>query len=159
MPARPTTWVDTILSRSIPAGSQQTQSLILEMSAGDKRQSTAIRIIIDMWMSSESVAGAWGVQRLTCAIGVASQEAFLAGTLPDPNIAIERPARGWMWRGSPMVAQNGAGSPVLYHVMADLRAARKIENGELYMIFNADTINGTSFTTRLDGLIRVLMKL
>jgi len=134
-------------------------SLITEMSSGDRRQSTIIRIILSIALNSTTVAGAWGTQRVDLAIGMASQEAFTAETLPDPVISTDKPSRGWMYRTSKMVSQNVSGGQILFPIEVDLRAARKIEQGILYMIWDNSAVEGTSFTVRLSGLIRVLVKL
>jgi len=159
MARRPTTWVDTIMSRALVNGGQQTQSLILEMSAGDKRQATVIRTIIQLSLHSSTVAGAWGVQRVDIGMGLASQESFTAGVVPDPNVATDKPIKGWMWRTSVLVSQNGIGTPITVPIVADVRGARKIEQGELYMVANSISVDGTTFTCSWDGLVRVLIKI
>jgi len=44
-------------------------------------------------------------------------------------------------------------------VTADVRGARKIENGELYLIITNTNQEGTSFNVNMTGLIRTLYKL
>jgi len=58
-----------------------------------------------------------------------------------------------------MVAQNGAGAPVLYDVEADIRGARKVENGEVFLQGDNNIDSGTAFQVNVRGLIRQLYKL
>jgi len=93
------------------------------------------------------------------AIGIASQEAFAAGVLSDPGSGAEEPPRGWIWRASYVASQNGIGTPVVTPVFADIHGARKIENGEVYIIAENTAQVGTSSTMNFSGLVRLLVKL
>ena len=158
--ARPTDWQDTILN--LPATSGNSNSLALDgvLTAVDLRGTTLIRTIIRLNVQSATVAGAWGTQRLDLGIGIVSREAFTAGALPDPATAGDKPPRGWIWRDSIVVSQNGAqGNPVAVRIEADIRGARKVENGRLFLIGDNTPILGTTFSTQLTGLVRILMKL
>jgi len=157
---RPTDWIDTIISLTLaPMGGSAIQSLMTGVAPVNMRGMTLIRTIISLSLVSQTVAGAWGVQRANLGIGVADQDAFAAGALPDPDVATDKPARGWVWRSYAGVAQNGSGAPVIYTLTADIRGARKIENGELYIAgVNTDSL-GTAFTVFVGGLIRTLYKL
>ena len=156
---RPTDWVDTVINLEVSTGNQSVTSLVTGLSPQDMRGVTVIRTIIMLGMFSNTVAGAYGVQQLDLGIGIASQEAFAAGVLPDPNISGDKPPRGWMWRAEKMVAQNGAGAPVVVEVEVDIRGARKVENGEVYLIAFNTALVGTSFQVNVRGLIRQLYKL
>ena len=158
MPVRQTDWVDTVLSLTVVSGASQEVSLLSGVAPVNMRGTTAIRTIIELSMHSATVAGAWGTQELNMAIGIASQEAFAAGVLPDPSTPADRPPRGWMWRSNRVISQNGVGSQVVWSLAADIRAARKIENGEVYLIVDNTAILGTAFSVRVDGLIRLLVK-
>jgi len=159
MPSRPTRWVDTVITRDIPDSTQQAQSLMGDLSDSEKRTATVIRIILSMGVWSTTLAGAYGVQRAGFGIGVASEEAFNANVFPDPLSAAEKPTRGWLWRTIKHVSQNGTGTTIVVPVDADLRAARKLENGVLYMLMEASNRQGTTFTTSWEGIARVLVKL
>ena len=159
MARRTTAWEDTILARDIVSASTQIQSLLLQLDTGEKRLATVIRTLVMFSFYSTTVAGAWGVQRIDIGIGMASAEAFSTASLPSPGISSDKPARGWMYRHSVSVAQNGTGTPVTHHVAVDIRGARKVENGELFVIATSTNRAGTTFTTRWDGLVRCLLKL
>jgi len=158
--ARATDWIDTILNLA-PAAGGGAASLSLDgvLTAADLRGATVIRTIVRLNVSSTSVAGAWGVQRVDMAIGIASREAFTATVFPDPGTGTERPPRGWIWRDDITVGQNGIGTPIVTRVVADLRASRKIENGRIFIIADNNDMDGTAFAVRLTGLVRLLIKL
>ena len=158
--ARMTDWQDTIVSELVVGGGGPiTNSLLGTLTAADTRGLTLIRTLVRLDFASNTVAGAWGHNQIDMGIGVSAQEAFAAGVLPDPNISNEKPARGWVYRSSVGVAQNGVGAPVVYSVTADIRGARKVENGELYMVWLNTPIQGTSFGINARGLVRCLFKL
>ena len=158
--ARPTDWVDTQIDSTISRSGQVNKSLITGLAPEEMRGVTLIRTIISVSVCSSTVAGAWGLQRVDLAIGVTSQEAFAAGVLPDPKTASDKPSRGWVWRTQRLVEQNGASTRIVTHVMADIRGARKIENGELFIVIdNSAAVGGTSFGVAVVGLVRCLMKL
>jgi len=156
---RMTDWIDTVLALSIPTGGQANLSLITGAAPINMRGVTLIRTIINLNIISETTAGAWGIQQLDMAIGITSQEAFAAGTLPDPVTSGDKPSRGWIWRDSVGVSQNGVAGGVLVRVQQDIRGARKIENGELFIVCNSTARQGTTFQSQLFGVIRCLMKL
>ena len=156
---RPTDWIDTIVNQSVGTGGQAFQSLMTGVAPVNMRGMTLIRTIVSLDVFSTSIAGAYGVQSCNLAIGIASQEAFAAGVFPDPNNATDKPPRGWVYRTCRCVAQNGAGAPVTFRIDADIRGARKVENGETYLIFNNGAEVGTTFAINVFGLIRTLYKL
>ena len=156
---RMTDWIDTIISLDPATGGQANVSLMTGVAPVNMRGVTLIRTLVSLSFSSVSIAGVFGVQNIFMGIGITSQEAFAAGVLPDPETATDKPPRGWVYRSYQGVAQNSTGSPVLFEARADIRGARKIENGELYLIVSSTAVSGTSFTTAVRGLVRVLTKL
>ena len=156
---RMTDWIDTSVGFTIATSAQTSLSLMTGVAPVNMRGMTLIRTILTLDCFSVTTAGAWGVQILSIGIGVASQEAFAAGVFPDPNTMTDKPPRGWVYRTSRCVAQNGASAPVIMEIRADIRGARKIENGELYIVVDNDPIVGTTFTARVQGLARTLYKL
>jgi len=156
---RMTDWIDTLFQLQPASGAQANISLITGAAPINMRGVTLIRTIISIGICSQTVAGAYGAQAVDLAVGITSQEAFAATALPDPNAATDKPSRGWIWRTRRMVTQNSAGSPVHVDVIADMRGARKIENGELFLVVNNSAVVGTAFTVEVSGLVRVLMKL
>ena len=156
---RPTDWMDTLVDVGVAVNSQAIVGLSTALVPADSARATVIRTILQLNMHSNTVAGAFGIQMIDMAIGIASQEAFLASVLPDPNVSTDKPARGWLWRTRQVVTQNGAEAPIGRDIEADIRGARKIENGELYLIINSTGLVGTNFTTAVTGLVRTLIKI
>ncbi len=154
--ARVTDWIDTLFQLQPTSGGQAFISLVTGAAPINMRGVTLIRTIISIGIASQSIAGAYGVQAADLAIGVASQESFAAGSLPDPQTATDKPPYGWVWRTRKIVAQNGAGSPIVVVIDADIRGARKIQNGEVYLIVNNTAIVGTAFTMEVTGIVRLL---
>jgi len=156
---RKTDWVDTIVGLTPAAGGQDSVTLLTGLTANEMRGATMIRTILRLAFGSTSVAGAWGVSRIDIAIGIISQEAFAAGAFPDPNTAGDRPPRGWIWRTTVAATQNGIGTPIMVQLEADIRGARKIEAGNLFILAQNTALRGTGFTATVDGICRVLYKL
>lgn len=159
MVARPTDWLDTLVALDPVSGAQANQSLMGAVTNVEARRYTVIRTLIRLELSSSTVAGAWGRQLVDIGIGIASVESFDAGVLPDPEVANDKPARGWLYRNSIVVTQNGIGTPINVTVVADVRGARKIDRGELFIVATNSAFGGTSFTTAIRGVVRSLMKL
>ena len=115
---------------------------------------TVVRTIVSLSMVPPFAASDGNMQS-DIGIGVVSQEGFVSSVVPDPNVALDRPPRGWVYRDHRVVV--GAASMVTYtalYVMADIRGARKVDNGELVFIQTADDLDGTTFSVRTVGLIR-----
>ena len=160
MPRR-TAWTDTVISFLVASGALDLRTLLTGISPVDTSGTTLIRTLIRLDFSSNTTAGAWGVQGVDFAIGIASQQAFAVGStaIPDPGVSGDKPPRGWVYRTSAGVAQNGVGSPVIYSMQADIRGARKIEDGELYIVTRNTAIQGTAMGVNVRGLVRCLLKL
>ena len=155
---RPTDWVDTVVNLEVSDGASIQTSLVTGLAPVNTRGMTVIRTILSLGLYSNTIAGAWGVQLVSLGIGITSQEAFAAGVLPDPDVATDKPPRGWMWRHVTLAEQNGAGTMIVHHMTADIRGARKVENGEVYLVVNNDTVKGTTFQVNVRGLVRQLYK-
>ena len=157
--ARPTDWIDTRISIAPNSGGQANTSLVSGFTGIDLRGVTVVRTIIRLSLFSTTVAGAWGVQTVDLAMGIVSRESFTASVLPDPSSDSEKPPLGWMWRTRVAVSQNGVGSSVLSEVVADIRAARMIQNGEVFLVADNTAARGTAFAVDVRGLVRLLTKL
>ena len=156
MPRRASDWIDTTVDRGIASAAQDLFSLMTGVAPVNVRRQTLVRTLITLDLFSETVAGAWGVQQLDIGIGITSQEAFAAGVVADPVTANDQPSRGWIYRTRVAVAQNGIGGQVLYTLRADIRASRKLDDGECYMVVDNTSERGTAFTAHMTGLIRQL---
>jgi len=155
---RQTNWVDSLVTMVIANNAQGALNLSAGVPTGGvARGASCIRCIYDLSFLSETVAGAWGAANDDYGIGVESEEAFNAGTHPDPNAPSDHPIRGWLVRGRAVSSQNGTGTPVTTRHFGDIRSARKMENGFLVLVVNHNIILGTSYSVRVTGLVRSLI--
>ena len=155
-----TFWSDTLVSQDIAVSSQQHLSLIDQFSKDQLRmgQVTLLRTIIGIDCAAVVHDSGEGSSTLSIGIGVASQEAFLAGTLPDPNAATDFPTKGWIFRARGRVFGFPTGAPQVqsWRIDRDIRARRILDNGEPYIILTNDVNEGSTVVLRVTGLIRCL---
>ena len=156
MAKRQSDWIDTLVSSTVSDGGQVINSLATGVAPVNQRGATIVRTIYELSLYSTTVAGAWGLQSLDIAWGVTSQEAFAAGVVPDPNTSGDEPLHGWMFRTRCLVAQNGAGTQIIYVCKGDSRSQRKIETGEPFWVGNSTNRGGTGFAMSVVGIIRQL---
>jgi len=156
---RLTDWIDTLVNISAATGAQANVSLMTGVAPVNVRRQTLVRSIVQLQLFSVTVAGAWGVQIADVGVGITSQEAFAAGVLADPATPGDQPSRGWIYRTRKVVAQNGIGAQVLYEITVDIRAGRKLDDGECYLILENTAVAGTTFTVRASGIVRQLWML
>ncbi len=153
---RASDWIDTLVSFSTASGAQTLTSLMTGVAPVNVRRQTLIRTIFELGLTSDTVAGAWGIQAFDIGIGITSQEAFAAGVVADPNSSTDQPSRGWIWRTRKVVTQNGISTNILFEVIGDIRAARKLDDGECFIVVNNSVVGGTAFPVSMTGLIRQL---
>jgi len=158
---RKTQWVDSLFDFTIANGGQDVRSLLSTLIGNDTQGMTLVRTIIELGLGPISWTGAFGTQALDMGIGMSAQEAFLAGTLPDPSTATEFPQNGWVVRTRKALVNPGSVSAglVQQHIQMDIRSQRKIDDGELYMIMDNFPGLGTAFSVQVTGIIRTLYKL
>jgi len=155
-----TFWSDTLVSSDVMVSSQQHLGLIDQFTKDQLRmgQVTLLRTIIGIDCAALVHDSNEGSSTLSMGIGVASQEAFLAGTLPDPNTASDFPTKGWIFRARGRVFGFAADAPAVYswRIDRDIRARRILDNGEPYIIFTNDLNEGGTVALRITGLVRCL---
>ncbi len=156
----PRLWIDTDVDLTLASGAGATDSLMTGVSATQTRfdQMTLLRTIIGIDIAHAVHDSGEGSQLVSVGIGVASQEAIAAGVLADPQTDTDFPTRGWIWRARYRVYGFAADQPVVFNrrVDLDIRAMRKLENGEAYVnAFNAAE-EGTTGAVLILGLIRQL---
>jgi len=152
--ARKATWIDTLIAFSVASGAQQVISLMGGLLPIETRGYTLTRTILELSMVPPTAVSD-GFQAVSLGVQLVSQEGFNAGVVPDPNVGADRPPRGWVYRTRRAVA--GAASMVSHDpllIMADIRAKRRVDDGELVLTINNDAIDGTAFSVRLDGIVR-----
>ena len=161
MSDRSTRWIDQHVGADITSAGQLNLSLWGSVLQNDLRGGTLTRVVGNLQMVSATIAGAYGVQEMHIGFGVVSQEALSAGSasLPDPTMNSEFPVRGWVYKTSRLVMQNGTFMNGITSWTFDLHAQRKIDTGEFVIIAKNVSINGTTFTTKLHGTVRTLVLL
>ena len=118
-----------------------------------------IRTLICLYVLPAPISTVAGVQSVVIGIGVASQEAFAAGVVADPQTDLDFPQGGWVYRCRHAVIDDstpGYPTPV---IKEDLRSMRKIHRGELFMTVENLAAEGTTFSIRYVGIVRSLIKL
>ena len=126
----------------------------------EKRGCTLIRTIIGMSFLP-NVPGAISSRiNVTFAIALASDDAFAAGSLPDPEVDDDFPVGGWLYR-TRFPVSDGVGEPVPmpFRIEADLRMARKLDRSTIYMSMHSSVDQGAGFVTAVNGMVRCLYKL
>ena len=160
MPGR-TVWFDTLVNLVATNGSGASAlSLHSELNRDEQRLSgmTLLRTIVGLDIAHQIHDSGEGSQLVDLGIGIASQEAFSADVVPDPNTSTEHPPRGWVWRYRCRTYGFAADQAAVYNhrVDKDIRARRRLENGELFLrIFNI-TDQGVAGNIVVHGLIRTL---
>ena len=159
MPAR-TVWIDTRVNEAVVTGTPFAISLMGTAGASQSRFDalTLTRTIIGLDVAAVVHDSGEGSARIALGIGVASEEAFVAGTLPDPDVDNDHPTRGWVWRAQYRIWAFAADQPAIFdrRVDLDIRAQRKLENGVAYLNGVNSTQEGAAVGVQVVGFIRTL---
>jgi len=155
-PKRRGFWVDNVITESLSDNSTGTEDLLETPSQFDKFGLTLVHTIVQLSIMPTTLFGAVGVNALDMGIAVIEQDAFAALALPDFNFPDDQPGRGWIYKERFIVQDHTtAGAvPTIQRVERRLKSKRKIDDMELLMIFSNFNISGTTFTVRVEGLIR-----
>ena len=156
--ARTPYWTDVRINEDTPNGFGDLIDLLPNLDREEKRGITVVRMLIDLWMAPVLLGIVTGSMRLDVGIGVASSDAFGAGltALPSPGLSASRPARGWIFRAQPAIISEALNATSHARVHEDIRAKRKIDDGDLFMVVEAILAAGVAFDVKTTGLIRVL---
>ena len=84
-------------------------------------------------------------------IGMMSSEAIVGGTFPDPEVAVDIPQTGWLWRWQGLATESPNEVRFLDY---DIRTMRKVMYGSPVLVISNDPQVGTAFTVETVGLIR-----
>ena len=156
---RKTVWVDDLLGVDIASGTQGLLTLLTGVDAAQMIGWMVTRIIAEIGLYSATVAGAYGVQLARLAIGAGESEAVAAGIVPDPSAPDDYPRGGWLWRTSCAVSQNGTGHEIVHRCIFDIKSQRKMGGSTLYLVVDNSVNLGTSFTLKVNCIVRTLMRL
>ncbi len=162
--ANRTLWIDFVLSvTDIVTGGQFAVDLTTDFTSEQTRlsQLTLLRTVVGLDLAYTVHDSGEGSQTVGLGLGIESQEAFAAGTHPDPLIRGDFPTRGWIYRGVWRVFGFAAGSAdvSVRRVELDLRSRRKLENGLSFLVVDNTANEGATGTVRLTGLVRQLWML
>ena len=156
----PRLWIDTLVNNDVTIATPDSKSLMTGIAAINTRvaQMTLLRTLIGLDIGRTVHDSGEGSERVAIGIGIASQEAFAADTLPDPEVETDFPTRGWVWRAHYRVFGFATDQPTIFtrRIDLDLRSMRKLENGEAFINFSLTALEGTNAPVRLLGLIRQL---
>jgi len=159
-PRRKTVWIDSFFGLTLSDGQMvQENSLLSDLIPTDTQGLTLVRTLIHYYCMAGQVGTGVAAQVVSLAIGLADQEAFAAGVLSDPETEGDEPILGWVWRDRLVAMTPGDTGSQLTELRADIRAMRKIDNGELYFTQRSINSFGTPFTVRMQGIVRCLFKL
>ncbi len=151
--------IDTLFDQSISAGAanEMLLSLMTNVSATQSRRGwTMVRTIIGMDLAYSVHDSGEGSHMVDAGIAVASQEAFAAGTVADPSVHTDHPLHGWVFRARHRIFGFAADQPMVYsaRVDRDLRAKRKLDNGEMFIVVQSTLVEGAVSAVRATGLVR-----
>ncbi len=161
---RERSWSDTRISVSLADGVPQQVDLNAAGPSGNTL--TVVRLVGRLYAFPASLSSqVTGAMRIDVAIGVSSKVAFdlgITGT-PDLELVTELPIRGWLYRQQMIVIKDHSSGSVNEYTTVDtlafdLRAARKLDRGSLYIKFESNTSDGaTTYSVRLGGIVRSLI--
>ena len=161
---RNTAWDDRLLLGSaidVPAGGRSSLQLALNVSDPEKRGCTVVRIIMDLVVWPIPPGAVSGVDLLSMGVQMVSDDAFAAGAMADPEDDADFPVTGWLYRGVFLVRDETLATGIgdFTVVQKDLRVQRKMDRGTLVLTVHNTGLEGTFFTIRTTGIVRVLYKL
>jgi len=164
MADRARAWGDALINATFPV--TQTQVIIdLLATLSPSDTITAVRLVIRLHCVPQNLSDDIdGGTKVDFGIGVAALEAFNANAIPDPDVAADVPARGWLWRSTMIAVGDHVTGPPAHDVYFgsvlenDIRAMRKVDRGKLYLVMRSGptVISGSYLPTAVIGIVRTL---
>ena len=149
-----------MIESNVITGTQLNLSLMTSLGPFDTRiqKMTLLRTIIGIDIARTVHDSGEGSHKVAVGIGVTSQEAFTLGSIPEPGQDTDFPTRGWVWRAQYRVFGFAADQPAVFtqRVDLDIRAQRKLDNGESFLCASAALVDGAAATNTIVGCIRQL---
>ena len=157
-------WVDLGFSGLVIPSNSSITPLNVLFDMREEVNKTVTRLVVGMDLHiGNPDTNAVSVARVNLGVGVATEEGFDAGqaSIPSPAVTTEFPIHGWLWRAQyTVIFSNSATFGIEMHVGPridlDLRAARKVDKGILYLSATNIPIQGT-LDWEMTGLVRALM--
>ncbi len=165
MPRRETKtlWIDRIHNQTISSGGQQIVTVTNTFSLDELRLAhlTLIRTIICHDYSYVVHDSGEGSQALDIGIGVRTEDAITSGNVPLPGNADDLPIRGWVYRCRHKLHGFAADQAAVdvARVYRDIRAQRRVDNGQVYIATQNTSLTGTASTVSMVGITRCLFRL
>ena len=156
-----TVWIDSHINQTLGSGGGSfAVSLMTGFTASDTRlrRMTLLRTIIGVDVAYTVHDSGEGSQKVSLGIAVATQEAFAAAILPDPNVATDFPRLPWIWRSQYRIWGMPAGAADVFtrRLDLDIRSQRKLDNGEAFMNGVNDNQEGVAGAVDVVGIVRML---
>ncbi len=158
----PRLWIDAVINDTVSTGTPILRSLMEGVTTAQTRlnQMTLLRTIIGLDLARTVHDSGEGSEAVSIGIGVASQDAFNAGTgsVPNPGVSADFPTRGWVWRQRYRIWGFAADQPAIFtrRLDLDIRSQRKLENGESFLHATLINVEGANSTINMTGTIRQL---
>jgi len=152
-------WVDTNVDIDIANGNSSELTLIGAYSPEQTHGMTLVRTLFQYSLFDATGEALDGLQRFYMGVGLAPQEAFVAGvaSLPNPQIQGDRPLDGWILKTVDIAVSGPESAVQVTRRQMDVRASRKVDGGELYIVLRNSLSLGASFTVRCVGLMRMFI--
>ena len=153
-------WLDTLLANDVSSAAQGLFTLMTGPTAIQTRgdQLTLMRTIVRIDLAPVVHDQGEGSALIDLGIAIASQEAFTGGVVPDPSTPTDFPIRGWVWRTRHRVFgfQAGVADVDAVRINEDIRARRKLDNGEAYLVVDNTDLEGVAVPVTIAALVRQL---
>ena len=155
-----TLWIDSHLALTVGSGGTNNASLMTGFTAVDTRlqRMTLMRTLIGLDVAYTVHDSGEGSQKVSLGIAMADQDAFAAGTLPDPAVATEFPRLPWVWRNQYRIFGFAADQPTIFtrRLDLDIRSRRKLDNGIMFINMRNAVQEGVASAVEVTGIIRQL---
>ena len=160
---RKTAWDDQLFNQDVATGSRVLLLLVEDVADPEKRGCTLVRMIFGINLLASNPGAVSGQQKVSMGVMVVSDDAFLAGSaaMPDPTVDAEFPVGGWLFRAQYIVQDETLASGIIapLRIEKDIRSQRKLDRASLVFRAENDSMEGSTFSVRMVGLIRCLYKL
>jgi len=158
MARRMSFWDDSLMSITVGSGSTNI-SVLSSVPGGQSEGFTLVRCLVHLSFQEGAIPSVNGGQAVAAGIGLATKEAIALGAtaLPDPNTNTEQPIGDWVWRQRVYVAYDNTNVVQPAVIDKDVRSARKLAGGQLYLSVRSVPVFGTAQTIRVIGLVRCLI--
>ena len=153
-------WADSFLNTTISSGADSTPKDLLSDLPPMTTKTVARLIGRLLIVPDDRDASVDTVQSIAMGIGVAAEEAFTAGIVPDPDSTSEYPPRGWLWVTTAVMAHNNSSGTLQgFHypeIIFDVGSNRIVDKGICYLAMSNNIADGTPVIVRVIGRIRAI---